>query len=92
MVPRSWVRTWCGFSRRAKTNNSPASGAEQPVRWAMEDVDADGDIDMLFHFKMQELNLTPSSTEATLTGNTSDPVNPRIKGTDTVNIVPKGKK
>jgi hypothetical protein len=62
-----------------------------PVRWTMEDVDSDGDMDMLFHFNTQELNLDESSTGATLTGDTSDPTNPHLKGTDTVNIVPKGK-
>ena len=62
-----------------------------PVRWTMEDVDGDTDMDMLFHFRTQDLNLTASSTEATLTGDTSDPVNPHIKGTDTVNMVPKSK-
>jgi len=65
------------------------AGAE-PVRWTMEDVDGDGDMDMLFHFKTQELNLDGDSTEATLTGETVDGV--QIEGTDTVNIVPKGKK
>jgi Tol biopolymer transport system component len=60
-----------------------------PVRWTMEDVDGDGDLDMLFHFKTQELNLTADSTEATLTGETYAGVS--IQGTDTVNIVPKGK-
>jgi hypothetical protein len=61
----------------------------QPVRWAMEDVDGDGDLDLLFHFKTQELNLTEYSIEATLTGETLGGV--QIEGTDTVNIVPKGK-
>lgn len=60
-----------------------------PVRWTLEDVDGDTDIDMLFHFKTQELDLTTDSTEATLTGKTLDEVD--IIGTDTVNIVPKGK-
>ena len=64
------------------------AGAD-PVRWTLEDVDRDGDMDMLFHFKTQDLSLTASSTEATLTGDTSDPTNPHIIGTDTVNIVPK---
>jgi len=59
-----------------------------PVRWAMEDVDGDGDMDMLFHFDTQALNLDASSTEATLTGNTTDGT--PIQGTDTVNTVPKG--
>ena len=58
-----------------------------PVRWTMEDVDDDGDLDLLFHFKTQELNLTEDRTEATLTGMTYD--GQPVEGTDTVNIVPK---
>jgi len=65
------------------------AGAE-PVRWTMEDVDGDGDTDMLFHFKTQDLNLDGDSIEAILTGKTTDGIS--IEGTDTVNIIPKGKK
>jgi hypothetical protein len=57
-----------------------------PVRWTLEDVDGDGLKDMLFHFRTQELNLTPDSTEAMLTGVTYDGVS--IFGTDEVRIVP----
>lgn len=53
----------------------------------MEDVDGDGDLDMLFHFEPQELNLTASSNEAMLTGKTT--AGTPIYGTDTVNIVPQ---
>ncbi len=60
-----------------------------PERWTMEDVDGDGDMDLLFHFKTQELDLTEDSTEATLTGETLQGM--RIRGTDTVNTVPKSK-
>jgi hypothetical protein len=60
-----------------------------PLRWAMEDVDGDGDIDLLFHFKTQELNLDENSTEATLTSDTTD--GKHIEGTDAVNIVPGSK-
>ena len=60
-----------------------------PVKWNMKDVDDDGDRDMLFHLKTQELNLDETSTEAILTGETTDGT--PIKGTDTVNIVPKWK-
>jgi hypothetical protein len=60
-----------------------------PVRWTMEDVDGDGDVDILFHFKTQELNLDENSTEAHLTGYTHG--GEFIWGVDTVNIVPKGK-
>lgn len=50
------------------------AGAE-PERWRMEDVDNDGDEDMLFHFKTKELvesennpdGLNENSTKATLT-------------------------
>lgn len=38
-----------------------------PVRWKLADVDDDGDDDMMFHFKTQELDLDQSSSEATLT-------------------------
>ena len=57
-----------------------------PLHWALEDVDSDGDEDLLFHFKTQELDLDEYSTEATLTGQTFD--GQVIQGTDAVNIVP----
>ena len=57
-----------------------------PVRWTMEDVNNDGYMDMLFFFKMQDLDLVAGSTEATLTGATL--IGWPIEGTDTVNIVP----
>jgi len=59
------------------------------VRWTIEDIDFDGDMDLLFHFKTQDLHLEKDSTEATLTGITYD--GQVIEGTDTVKIVPKGK-
>jgi parallel beta-helix repeat protein len=58
-----------------------------PVRWTMEDVDGDGDVDLLFHFKTQELELDEDSTEATLTGETYG--GNSIEGIDIVNIIPK---
>jgi hypothetical protein len=56
-----------------------------PVRWATEDVDSDGDMDLIFHFKTQELDLKQHSTQATLIGQTFD--GQGIQGTDSVNIV-----
>jgi hypothetical protein len=62
-----------------------------PLRWTLCDVDADGDLDMVFHFKTQELNLDENSTEAELTGMTIG--GDDISGTDDVRIVPpKSKK
>jgi len=60
-----------------------------PVRSIECDVDDDGDLDILFHFKTQDLNLDENSTEATLTGMTYG--GQTIQGTDAVNIVPKEK-
>lgn len=56
------------------------------LRWALEDVDADGDTDMILHFSTRALGLTASSTEATLTGQTLG--GGEIQGTDAVRIVP----
>ncbi len=62
-----------------------------PEKWTFEDVDGDGDFDLLFHFDTEKLNLTESSTQATLTGQTVGGL--EITGTDSVKIVPaKGKK
>jgi hypothetical protein len=67
-----------------------------PVRWTLEDVDGDGDKDMLFHFKTEELNLNENSTEATLTARLSAPAMsksaatsnaPTVSGTDKVRIL-----
>jgi hypothetical protein len=57
-----------------------------PVHCTLEDVDGDGNEDMLLHFRTQELNLDKDSTEATLTGETTEGVS--IQGTDAVQIVP----
>lgn len=56
-----------------------------PVHWGLEDVDGDGNEDMLLHFKTQELDLTQESTVAELTGETFD--GSIIQGTDTVRII-----
>ena len=62
-----------------------------PVHYALEDVDNDGDTDMILHFRTQETGIGEGDTEATLTGQTLDDKN--FKGTDSVRIVPpKGKK
>ena len=41
-----------------------------PVHYAMEDVDMDGDIDMILHFKIKETNIVPGQTIGTLSGQT----------------------
>ncbi len=61
----------------------------KPVRWTLCDVDGDGDDDMLFHFKTQDLELDENSTEATLMCETFG--GDTITGTDTVRVVPRKK-
>ncbi|MFB0504195.1 MAG: hypothetical protein ACETWE_10210 [Candidatus Bathyarchaeia archaeon] len=56
------------------------------VHSAIEDVDHDGDLDVILHFKTQETGIKPGDTEATLTGKTYDGIS--IKGTDTIRTVP----
>jgi hypothetical protein len=58
------------------------------VKSNLEDVDGDGDLDLVFHFSTQDLDLTSSSTEATLRGFTFDGAT--IKGSDSIRIVSKG--
>lgn len=57
------------------------------VKWTMDDVDGDGDLDLLLHFSTQELAvvLDAFSTEATLTGETND--GEAFSGMDSVRIV-----
>jgi hypothetical protein len=59
-----------------------------PAKWTIEDVDHDGDIDMLLHFKTQELGLDANSFKVSLTGMTYD--GGTLMGTDSVRIVVPG--
>ncbi|MBU2443933.1 MAG: right-handed parallel beta-helix repeat-containing protein, partial [Nanoarchaeota archaeon] len=65
------------------------AGAPQ-VKVILEDRDGDGDLDMVFHFRTQDLGLDENSTEATLCGDYSynEILTQSFRGTDTVNIVP----
>jgi alkaline phosphatase len=64
------------------------AGAE-PICNIMKDVNYDGDLDMLLYFNTHDLELTCESTEAYLTGETTDGI--PIIAKDKVNIIPKGK-
>jgi hypothetical protein len=60
------------------------AGAE-PKRWKLADVDHDGDDDMMFHFRTQDLDLDQDSTEATLRAQINNGT--IVSGTDEVRIV-----
>jgi len=69
----------------------PTGTEASPVHYALEDVDNDGDIDMILHFRAQDTGIAEGDTEAILTGQTLG--GKPITGTDSVRIVPsKGKK
>jgi hypothetical protein len=69
--------------------NSVRFAGAAPVHTAYEDVDADGDMDLVLHFHTQELELTTESIEAFLIGQTYD--EQLLMGVDSVKIVPKNK-
>ncbi len=68
------VLTKNGFVASTIDPESVEFAGASPERWKLEDVDGDGDDDMLFHFKTEELlkdddnpkGLDANSTEATL--------------------------
>jgi len=57
-----------------------------PVHWALEDVDGDGDVDMILHFLTQETDIALDSVSATLEADLYDGT--QITGEDSVRIVP----
>ena len=87
VVPVAVLTTDCNCFKASDVDpeNVTFAGAAA-IRWTQEDVDGDGDMDMLFYFRTEDLVLTEESTEATLTGTTY--AGPVIQGTHTVNIVP----
>ena len=55
----------------------------------VEDVDLDGDMDLVFHFRLGDTALTCESTEGTLTGETYDGMS--IEGSDSIRMInPEG--
>ena len=56
------------------------------ARYAVEDVDRDGDHDLILLFRTEDTNLAPGDTEACLTGKTQDDT--PIEGCDSVRTVP----
>jgi hypothetical protein len=63
-----------------------ATGTEAaPVQSALEDVDGDGDTDMILHFNTQGTGIACGDTSASLTGETFG--GQAIQGTDSINTV-----
>ena len=53
-----------------------------------EDVDGDGDADLVFHFRLGDAGLTCEATEGTVTGETFDGIS--IEGIDAVRMIDQG--
>jgi hypothetical protein len=64
----------------------PEEADKRHKRAHVEDVDGDGYLDLLFHFRTQETGIAPGDTEACLIGQTYDGV--PIMGCDSVRTVP----
>jgi len=84
------VLTTGGFRVGSVDYESVRLAGASPVRWKAEDIDEDGDMDVVVHFKTQDLDLNENSTEATLTGYTVS--REAIRGVDAVRIVPPSEK
>lgn len=57
----------------------------EPDHYALEDVDLDGDLDMMLQFRIQETGIECGDTEAILAGETGD--GRKIKGADSIRTV-----
>jgi hypothetical protein len=64
----------------------PAEAEKRHKRAHVEDVDDDGDLDLVLHFRTQDTGIAPGDTEACLIGQTYDGV--PIMGCDSVRTVP----
>jgi len=73
----------------AKTDMSQGCTGAAAVRWNLSDVNGDGNLDLVFFFRTQDLNFTVSTTAATLMAHGSYGGTPvHIMGTDTVVVKP----
>jgi len=63
----------------------PTGTEAAPVQFALDDVDGDGDTDMILHFNTQATGIQCGDTSASLTGETSD--GSPIRGSDSINTV-----
>ena len=88
VIPVAILTTDLGFDAATVDPTSvtfgPTGTEASPVKWAMEDVDGDGDVDMILHFKAQDCGFSAGDETGTLMCDQGS-------ASDSVNIVPKGK-
>ena len=73
------------FNIKNVTTDSLVFAGAKPIKSNYEDVNGDGNLDMVLHFNTQSLQLTSSDTKAILTGQLTD--GRMIKGVDSVRII-----
>jgi hypothetical protein len=84
------ILTTADFDALSVNPSTVVLQGQEPVHWAAQDVDNDGNVDLIFQFDATTLPLTQESTTVVLTGKTIDGID--ILGMDTVNIVAKKQK
>ena len=73
----------------ANTTMAESCTGASAQRWSLDDENGDGQLDLVFFFKIQDLNLALSSTVATLMAHgTYGGTAMHIEGTDLVQVVP----
>ena len=58
----------------------------RPIRWVLSDVDHDGDLDLLLHFRTEDTSIVAGQEEACLTAETFDHM--ILTGCDSIKVVP----
>jgi hypothetical protein len=61
-------------------------GKAKPIKTAFEDIDNDGDLDLVLYFRTQQVKIEKEDTQIFLTGKTKDGIS--IIGWDSIRVVP----
>ena len=81
------VLTTPNFNASTVDRHTVVFAGASPVHWAMKDVDRDGDLDLVLHFKCRDVRIPRDATQACLQASTYDGMS--IIGCDFVHIVPR---
>lgn len=80
------ILTTASFDATTVNPSTAVFAGASAVHWALEDVDEDGDLDLILHFHSQDTNLVATDSTACLTAETFS--GEQVQGCDSVNLVP----